>query len=255
MTLTPIEERRSVAQMVVDQILTEISTGKLKTGDSLPVIPELAKTLKVGSTTVREALKILEARGLIEIVFRKGIFIKSRANESHEHNGTELQMKFGRKHLPDLVDYWFVQIIGGTGLVCRNRTPKDIKALKQIMWNLEKSARAIIAKKAGSRTYETYGKQYLLLFQTLGESTHNVVFMEAMNGILRILSEYMPLPQVSFTQEGDKIQAILNCTKVLVDAIEQRDLQKSIENAQKITELSRLIIQNAIFDSDKTTRG
>ena len=58
---------KSVVERVVDQITNAIINGELLPGDKLPTEPELCETFNVGRNSVREAIKILEAYGVVEI--------------------------------------------------------------------------------------------------------------------------------------------------------------------------------------------
>ncbi|MCP3969760.1 MAG: FadR family transcriptional regulator [Rhodobacteraceae bacterium] len=65
----------SVADAVIDQIEDLIVTGVLKEGRKLPSERELAELLDVSRPKLREALKALEERGLIEVRHGEGSFI------------------------------------------------------------------------------------------------------------------------------------------------------------------------------------
>jgi GntR family transcriptional repressor for pyruvate dehydrogenase complex len=58
---------RPASSLVLRYLLDELQKGHLIPGDRLPSERELALRLKVSRTSVREALRFLEARGLIEI--------------------------------------------------------------------------------------------------------------------------------------------------------------------------------------------
>ena len=64
--LTPVQGGRISAQ-IVDQILSLIRAGQLKPGDRLPAERELVETFGVSRVTVRDALRVLEVMGLVEI--------------------------------------------------------------------------------------------------------------------------------------------------------------------------------------------
>lgn len=49
-------------------------------GDKLPAEMELCELLHVGRSTVREALRVLQAMGLVEIRHGKGAFVTDREN-------------------------------------------------------------------------------------------------------------------------------------------------------------------------------
>lgn len=60
-------KQNKIFQDVVDQIQEAILSGKLKPGDVLPSERELKEMLEVSRGTLREALRVLEQKGLIQI--------------------------------------------------------------------------------------------------------------------------------------------------------------------------------------------
>ncbi len=79
----PVQNERLYEQ-IVDQIEARIVAGDLKVGDQLPPERELAEQFAVSRTAVREAVKILREKGLIEIRPGKGTFVT---------NGTPVVMR------------------------------------------------------------------------------------------------------------------------------------------------------------------
>jgi DNA-binding FadR family transcriptional regulator len=61
---TPIE-RRKTYELVAERLTAEISSRALDVGDLLPPERELVASFGVGRSSVREALRMLESRGLI----------------------------------------------------------------------------------------------------------------------------------------------------------------------------------------------
>ncbi|MFO7715787.1 FadR/GntR family transcriptional regulator [Desulfosarcina sp.] len=61
-----------IFQDVVEQIQEAIIEGRLKAGDRLPAERELKETLQTSRSTLREALRVLEQKGLIEIKLGTG---------------------------------------------------------------------------------------------------------------------------------------------------------------------------------------
>src|SRR3954454_18201336 len=77
---TPVNTGRISAE-IVDQIKSAIRDGRLGPGDQLPAERELTKQLGVSRVSVRDALRMLEAHGLIEVRVgaRGGAFVTTPA--------------------------------------------------------------------------------------------------------------------------------------------------------------------------------
>jgi GntR family transcriptional regulator, transcriptional repressor for pyruvate dehydrogenase complex len=74
LTLSPVG-RASVASTVIAQIQGAMRRGELRRGDRLPTEVALAEQLHVSRTSVREALKVLETLGILEVGRRSGTFV------------------------------------------------------------------------------------------------------------------------------------------------------------------------------------
>ncbi len=89
----PIQPER-LYERIVSQIEERIVAGELKTGDQLPPEPELAKQFGVSRTAVREAIKTLREKRLVEVRPGRGTFITNGMPEAVRHS-LGLLMKFG----------------------------------------------------------------------------------------------------------------------------------------------------------------
>ena len=58
-------ERPKVYQLLADRLLHQIRTRRLKPGDPIPTEQELRRRFGVGRSSVREALRVLESKGVI----------------------------------------------------------------------------------------------------------------------------------------------------------------------------------------------
>lgn len=65
-----------VYQLIFEKIRDSIFNGDLKPGEKLPPERILAKRFQVSRTTIREALRVLELQGIIEIRSHEGSFIR-----------------------------------------------------------------------------------------------------------------------------------------------------------------------------------
>jgi DNA-binding FadR family transcriptional regulator len=67
--------RKTLAQELADTLTEEIVAGSRKPGDTLPTEPELSKEFQVSRSVVRDATRILSARGLVEVHHGKGAYV------------------------------------------------------------------------------------------------------------------------------------------------------------------------------------
>ena len=75
MDIEPVKSTR-IYEEIVRQVKQLIADGKLKSGDQLPPERDLAEKFMVSRTSVREALRALQSRGLIEIRAGEGAFVR-----------------------------------------------------------------------------------------------------------------------------------------------------------------------------------
>lgn len=66
---------KNISQVIIDRIVASLATGELAPGDRLPTEEEFSARLGVGKSSVREAVKILEAFGVVEIRRGDGTYI------------------------------------------------------------------------------------------------------------------------------------------------------------------------------------
>lgn len=66
---------KTIVDRIVDNITNAIINGELKPGDKIPTETELCESMGVGRNSVREAIKILEAYGVVHIRRAEGTFV------------------------------------------------------------------------------------------------------------------------------------------------------------------------------------
>ena len=81
MDLEPVKSVR-IYEDIVRQVKALIADGHLKSGDRLPPERDLAESFRVSRTSVREALRSLQSRGLIEIRAGEGAFVRDVSVEA-----------------------------------------------------------------------------------------------------------------------------------------------------------------------------
>lgn len=118
---------------VVRQIKDAIHAGKLRPGDGLPSERELTERLGVSRVTVRDALRTLEATGLVEIRVgaRGGAFVKA-PEPDYVGEGLANMLLLSSSTPEEVTEARMIFELGAIPLVCQRRTEEDLAALEEI---------------------------------------------------------------------------------------------------------------------------
>ncbi|MPZ87193.1 MAG: GntR family transcriptional regulator [Nitriliruptorales bacterium] len=130
--LSPVMSGR-ISEQIVGQIIRLIQQGRLKPGDRLLSERDLAQRFGVSRVTVRDALRVLEVRGLIEIRTGAagGAFVTAPSTEVlSERFGDLIAMSTLSVH--DVVEARLVMELGIVDLVLVHATDHDLAALADI---------------------------------------------------------------------------------------------------------------------------
>ncbi|MFI3230972.1 MAG: GntR family transcriptional regulator [bacterium] len=91
---------KPIYEQITSQIKAMVMSGELKTGDSIPSMRNLAKTIHVSVITVQKAYEELQRDGFIETTVGKGSFISAQNKDFIQ----EEQQKLIEEHLVEAID-------------------------------------------------------------------------------------------------------------------------------------------------------
>lgn len=120
----------SVVTRIVRHITDSIISGNLKPGEKLPTEPDLCASFQVGRNSVREAIKILEAYGVVYIKRAEGTFINDTYTQKMLDPmlyGILLQKDFAS----DIIQLRKVLDIGIFHTIMHTITEEHLKIIKQ----------------------------------------------------------------------------------------------------------------------------
>ena len=119
-----IIQKKSLADIVAEQLRQQIAEGVYTIGDKLPTEPELMKTFKVGRSSIREAVKLLVNMGVVQVRQGSGTFVA----EASDANGGNINMSIAdRTELDEVRKILDIAIVEKA--VAR-RTEKDIERMQ-----------------------------------------------------------------------------------------------------------------------------
>lgn len=119
----PASRAGSLHGMVVERLGFLIASGEFKAGDVLPNAEELSARLGVGRSVLREGLKVLSGKGMIEARPKTGTRVRPRADWNHLD--------------PDLLAWRYA-----------SPQPHDVASIFDLRRAIEPAAAALCAKKA-----------------------------------------------------------------------------------------------------------
>lgn len=163
---------------VADYIEELISEGKLLVGDQLPPERELTKKLGVARGVIREAIKVLVARGLVTVEPGRGTFIAEIDTASiSDHLGRFFRM--GKQSHSDLNELRRVLEVEIAALAARRATAEDLAEMCQAIEDMDRSI--------------TSAEEYIAADQAfhvaLARGTRNSMFPLLINIISDLLQE------------------------------------------------------------------
>ncbi|HLI70396.1 MAG TPA: FadR/GntR family transcriptional regulator [Ktedonobacteraceae bacterium] len=207
-----------VFERVAAQIEERILNGELHSGDRLPTERELAEQFRVSRTAVREALKILAQKGLVDMRPGRGTIVINSANEAlRDSLGLVMKLQLGEvggsQNLIEVREILEVEI---AGLAAARATEKEIAALREAVQTMDKSlqdADAFIA--ADNRFHEA-----------LAQATQNALILILVNSIVNLLSEQRK--QIFMTPGGPQRGQIHH--KNILDSVIKHDPEAARAN-------------------------
>ena len=91
---------KPIYEQITSQIKAMIMSGELKTGDPIPSMRALAKSIHVSVITVQKAYEDLQRDGFIETTVGRGSFVAARNKEFYQ----EEQQRRAEEHLQAAAD-------------------------------------------------------------------------------------------------------------------------------------------------------
>jgi len=214
--LIPIEKNVKISQKIVEQVKRIIFEGGLQPGDRLPTEKELAEQLQVSRPTLREALTVLEAIGLIEVRPREGSIVKSLVPQSIQDPIQDMIDVDPMKVL-DLFEVRKKIDSEGAAMAAERATEAELKRIQGYALTLEdrvEEMKSILELEPG--------KLYQKTFFAIADATHNSVYAHFMKSIWTLLEGAIPYSRRKLYDVPNISERLLKQYREIVDAVIQR---------------------------------
>ena len=126
--MSPVRRRNTVAEEIAAELRSMILAGRLKPGDFLEPQKALAERFGVGLSSVREAIQLLAAVGLVESHAGKGTWVRETALNTL-FSPEEVKARLGDLNARQVYEARMVVEAALTRLAAERATPDDIRMI------------------------------------------------------------------------------------------------------------------------------
>lgn len=226
-------KKESVVQSVINRLTDGMRTGELKPGDKIPTEPELAESLGVARSSIREAVKILTYLGVLESKRHEGTFVCSGFEESMID-----PMVYGiilnKDSFDNLMELREMTEAGMMRLAIRNHDENQIAELEELLEKMEATL--------GGRDEES-----VKAFFEADDNFHDKIaemgknpMADKINRVVRTLTYAVRYETVSSMIKGGKGRELLQAHVELLNAVREgndSDLSDKVRETYFVTEL------------------
>lgn len=152
-----------LAQVVAEQIRDSIIDTGLGAGEKLPTESTLMERHSVSRSTIREAMKILQAENIVEIRHGRGSFVAAKTGLSKDPLG--FSFADPARLLPDLMEVRLLMEPSIAEIAAARRNQDDLA-------EMEEAIQQMIEKQSRGEDYHTSDYRFHL---AVAEATHNAV--------------------------------------------------------------------------------
>src|SRR5499425_1549055 len=202
-------------EQIVEQVEASILKGQLKPGDQLPAERDLAQRFGVSRTAVREAVKALREKGLVEAYSGKGTFITDGTTQAVRQS-LDLMVKIGQtegtNHLAELRAILEPEI---AALAAARIQDPELVTMRE----------AVSIMDASGKDPEAYIEADLDFHLALAEAAANPLILSLLDSIVGLLREQR---LKIFRVPGGAARGQFHHKRIL-EAIEHRNPEKARE--------------------------
>jgi len=177
--LKPVRKER-VSRQVFDQLKEQIVKGQWPAGTKLPSEHELSKQLNVSRVSVRAALQMLVALGLLETRHGEGTFVRELSGDIYL-NALFPLLALSKTNIFNVLEYRRVMDPGVVVLATERASAEDLAELERIYHQMEEYR----------EDYKAFAHADLEFHLTIAKATKNPIFIKVNTIIRDILNASM----------------------------------------------------------------
>lgn len=200
-------DNRTLTEQSAQKLIDYIMENDLSTGAKLPNEFELAGLLGVGRSTLREAVKSLVTRNVLEVRQGAGTFVAERRLGVADDLLGFTFIKDKKKLIMDLLEMRMAIEPCIAATAANEATAEDVAEMRELCWQVEKRIEA----------NEDHMEPDIAFHVKLAESSRNLVVPNLMPMIQNAISLFVNVTNRQLREET------IETHRMIVDAVEQRD--------------------------------
>jgi GntR family transcriptional repressor for pyruvate dehydrogenase complex len=229
--IEPLEREQRLYERVVEKVLALIANSTWKPGYRLPPERELAEAFGVSRTVVREAVKALEARGVLESATGSRISVRQvDFNMVSQSLQTYMQLANRDDFEIRLNEIRRVLEVEMVALAAARRTPEQLAQLNQICQQM----------RASGNTAKQMAELDFRLHITLAEATQNDLFKVLLAPLIDQLRDHITLTWEGFPRP---VGLVFDQHEAIVAAVEAGDAEAARQAMIKHLAFSREVLE------------
>ena len=177
-----VQREPTLSNRVADQLETLIVHSQLRPGDRLPPERELAQQFGVSRTVIREAVRALSAKGLLEVRSGSGTIVRSPTAETVAQS-MNLFLRAGQANLDygKIHEVRYLLEVEIAGLAAERRTTEDMAKMEKILHEA--------AENLDHENRDHFAKTDIAFHAALAQATHNELFSLILDSMADIMLE------------------------------------------------------------------
>lgn len=205
---------------VISKLKELIKTKLYTKGSKLPAERELAETLGVSRSLLREAIITLEAWGVLESVERQGIFVVTPFLSDFAES-MQFMPFWIEDLLPQVMEMRWLLNVSASEIAAYRRTDEDLRKMQACIDKLKSGHCDTEAGKKESSYWE------ITLHNLYIASAHNVIMERVNEGLSSLIERNTNLSNVIFMSIEDWFDLVVTQHEQLVQAIEEKNARKA----------------------------
>lgn len=209
-------QTKKIYEEVTDSLVNMIKSGKLKPGDRLDSVEQLAKYFDVSRSAVREALSGMRAMGLVVMRQGEGTFV-TKFDASSFTLPVNPGLLMNKEDIREIYEVRKILEVGAAKSAALYHKEEDLIFLED----------AISAMKQAKNDGELGEEADMRFHMAIAKATHNDVLIHLMSSVSEVMLGVLKETRQVLVYTEKKTASLIEEHQAICDAIKKRDAEEA----------------------------